>query len=199
MRREGIDEVELAARVRAYGQLQREKPIGQVSRLLIEKLEHRVGNGFTHPHFADAIAAVCGATAKQRDMIVAERHRGTWRMTEAAQKRAERAKEIAVKAHPWRALPAVRQVDGKPAVQHYVRAVVKINRDGDVLKRYFSVMDAAVFNYCSDESVRARCQMKVKQEWSRGNVSYRYADQWDSMTPEEKKRSVGGEYGAAVE
>lgn len=49
----------------------------RVSEPLLHLLEVRKG-AVTHPKIADLIATVCGATPRERDMIVAEPHRGTW-------------------------------------------------------------------------------------------------------------------------
>ena len=56
----------------------RMRPPVRVSEPLLHLLEVRRG-AVTHPRIADLIATVCGATPAQRDMIVAEEHRGTWK------------------------------------------------------------------------------------------------------------------------
>ena len=76
--REGLERDELARRANKYRYEKGEDPLcGYISDTLIWILETR-RNAITHPVLADAIAAVCGATAEQRDMIVAKHNRGTW-------------------------------------------------------------------------------------------------------------------------
>lgn len=91
MAREGIDAAELAVRAREYDRMANGKVEGRITGALIEMLIVGKGNGFTHPRFADAIAAVCGATSAQRDMIVAERRRGRWRPTKEVREMARKA------------------------------------------------------------------------------------------------------------
>ena len=187
MAREGIDAAELAARVREYGNMQRVKPIGRVSIGLIETLDAQKGNGFTNPKFADAIAAVCGATCAQRDMIVAEQHRGTWRLTDAARERAEEAAKRAKKRYsPWHNMLIKRPAAPTPDTG---RAVVMVDRQGEVVKRYPSVINAAQCNGIHKGTVSDKCMQRRKFEFNNG-VTFRYADEWERMTAEERKRSL---------
>ena len=191
MAREGIESVELAARVREYGKMQRVPLVGRVSMGLIDTLNMKRGNGYTHPRFADAIAAVCGATCAQRDMIVSEQHRGTWRMTDAARERAQEAERRARRVSPWRDMPIKKPGKVTPDTG---RAVVMVDKGGHVVKRYPSVISAAQFNGLDRNTVREKCQERRKFEFFRG-VTFRYADVWEKMSNEERERSLSVGHG----
>lgn len=179
----GIEPEEIARRAAAYRQLNGERICAQPTGALVATLAAGGGKLFTHPRFANAIAAVCGATGRQRDMLVAKKHRQTWRMTDAAKARAAEAARR-VEVHPWRAEPAVR-------FPHNIRAVVAVDRHANVLRRYRSVEAASVAEYRHHSYICRRCRRITGNNFGADDVTYRYADEWDSMTELEKLRDVG--------
>ena len=176
----GLDVDELARRVRMVADTKamrrgRDFPVN-CSAELIYKLETSA-TPRTHPHIADVIAAACGATAEQRDSIVDKSHRGTWRGDGRP-----KALDFAAPALTKRAAPD--RSYGK------TRTIVKIDPEGRVVERYISVTQAARRNFMSDEFVDWRCVRNVKSEFAPMGYSFRYAEEWDRMKPEERTKDL---------
>lgn len=126
--------------------------------------------GKTHPEFADAIADYLGATSKERDSIVAQKHHGKY------------------KRNPKRKFKTRRG----PRVSHSAKTVVAIDKLGNVIKRYNSTMEAANQFGCSPPNIQNRCNKMrfTKDEFKPYGMSFRYADEWDALTPEERKLDI---------
>lgn len=190
MEAHALEPEEIARRACEYGRMMSPPLAGMPSGLLVAEIA--AGAGRTHPRFADAIAAVCGATARQRDMIAPERWAHSWRMTDAAK---ARAAEAIKRAEAKRDAKPV--VKAKPKiVECYVRHVVEIDRHGNVMRRYGTVMEAAFRRNLYEKAVRERCRRKIKNEFARSEYTFRYEDEWGKMTTEERLRDVGALAGA---
>lgn len=178
--RTGLSRREMAKMVRVPGTISNpNKEIG-CSETLIAILE---GGGITHPAIANRIAEVTGATPEQRDMLVHKMHKGTWRPTaktaRESAKAAEAAKEI------------IRcSAGGAPSNAH---TVVCLDRSGSEIGRYASMVDAAYAINSTYTAVYNRCNRKLKpktNEFSVYGCTWRLADEWDSMTQEEKTNDL---------
>lgn len=167
---------------------ERAKLAGRISDGLIENLEGIRGY-VTHPRFANVIAEVCGATAEQRDSIVAEPRRGKWkpgRRGAAAEAELERAR-----ANPWRTLPAVKPT--QPAKEKSLpvedpdaerqggapkKPVLQIDRSGKVLARFDSLKDAAKATGLSTPAIAERCLRRLKgNEFKRYGFTFRWSEE----------------------
>lgn len=61
------------------------------------------------------------------------------------------------------------------------RCVEKIDRDGNVVELYRSILDAAKANYIDDSAVLARCQGRIRDPFKLIGYSFRYEDEpWKS-------------------
>lgn len=139
-----------------------------VSDTLIHMLE-RQKNAVTHPRIANIIADVCGATAEQRDMIVAEIHRGQW--------------------NPVVTKPNFN--DLKLHGQNGSKAVVKIDRRGNAVDYYESVVDAARRTPQTEKMIRDRCKRRVPNEFTyMVPYTFRYAAEWDIMTAAQRQEDI---------
>lgn len=139
----------------------------------------------THPKLADLIAAACGATPEQRDMIVARRHRGTWHGVNAPQ----------LAYGPERAHTERPAVKNKPRqgdkYAHNNKSVVVIDRAGNVVKRCASGKEAAAYMGLSSTTVYNRCAHAAPLEFTTHNpYTCRYAKEWDGLTPSAKAASI---------
>ena len=131
----------------------------------------------THPQLADAIATVCGATAKQRDRIVHEKHRGQWTLNPDDMPIVMAAIQAAMNDKPVKDAPKPRVIPG-------AKAVVKIDFYGNVLATYVSLTEAAKQNRMSEKTITKLCRRNKP-----GNVNpftFRYADDWYKMSNAEK-------------
>ena len=142
--------------------------VAGVSEALIAILE-RQDKAVTHPLLANRIATICGATAEQRDGIVHKRHRGTWQ-------------------------PPRRRRNGTawaPAAgSGRDRAIVAVNREGKVLARYANVKEAAESEEMTSSGILWRCRRNSQKEWLRGDITYRFADEWLVMTPVQRANDL---------
>ena len=188
MRENELSPEEIARRASEYRVLNREEIFGQPTGALVATLAAAGGTMKTCATFASAIAAVCGATGRQRDMLVTARHRREWRFTDEAVARAQRAAaRVEAHMHPWRALPAVT----RPRNSEGGHAVVKIDKHANVFKRYSTIEHASEAELVSASYIIRRCMRQVKSEFDRGYYSYRYADEWDKMDQMGRLRDVG--------
>ena len=173
----------------------RAKLTGEISDGLIERLETEKGF-VTHPHFANLIAEACGATALQRDGIVHEKHRGKWKPGGKVASAGEVKRE-----NPWRALPAVPRYrqpeedrgrfargnekelairperESRKTGENARKAVIMVDRDGNVLARYDSVREAAKAGDMTHPAVVARCMGRIKgDEFQRFGYTFRFRE-----------------------
>ncbi len=191
--------------VNEYGKKMENPLCGTVSGHLIHMLEVDK-NAVTHPRIADVIAILCGATSKQRDMIVDKKH---WNTFDPSSVNQELLDEINNK-------PFIKGVDyhktSKPKSERKDTsnnkcAVVKLDMSGNTIERYDSITGAAEAENMGYDAVKSRCKRLVKKELGvfkqkNGSVSefkytFRFANEWDKMTREQKledvKRSRAGE------
>lgn len=128
-------------------------------------------NAKTHPEFADAIADFTKATPQQRDSIVAEKHRGTY-VPNYNREFDVRKRESGL---AWNA-----------------KEVVAVDRVGFVIRRYKTMKDAAAQIGCTASSIGIRCNKynKVKDEFKPYGMTFRFADEWDVMTIEERRADL---------
>lgn len=132
-----------------------------------------VKNFCTVPAIANLIAEGCGATAAQRDELVLPQYKGTWKPTgePGIDLNRARARESA--------RPTVFVVPGRP--------VVAVDPRGLEVGRYAGVVYAAARYGMGKETVRKRAQRKmIGCEFGTLLVTFRFADEWDRMTPEER-------------
>jgi len=178
--------------------LKRHPPL-RVSDELLYLLEN-FGNFRTVPKLADLIAEVCGATAEQRDALVLEKYRGTWKPKEGkagphpsfpGQCKHFRENPPSTQgygyAHPkGKALgegPYREQMDG--------RAVVKVNRYATELARYRTGHDAAVQNCVTENQVTRRCHHRYQSdEFKLAGYTFRFAREWDAMTEAQRRADI---------
>lgn len=174
----GLTEAEFAAGLRAMQK--RRKAVGLISVALVRELEWRK-DAVTHPHFANVIAEACGASADQRDMIVPEKYRGRWKPPKKPQLLTEYR-------HPWKATPAV--LPKRPPTNQPT-AVVAVDRDGRVVARYASIMDVERAWPITNTTVANRCHRGAMcDEFEKCGVTFRFADDWARMTPQERAREM---------
>ena len=173
-RAHGLTLEDLGAYIRRLGG-KRHPPI-KVSDTLLERLEGEP-KFRTVPAIADLIAEACGATAEQRDKLVLEKHRGTWKP--------KPGRKPAVKAAESEE-PEMED-DGKS------RPVVAVDRAGFVVFRFVSVKNAAGRCGVSPKAVYERCLRRlVNNEFSKLGFSFRYAEEWDGMSDTERRADVAG-------
>ena len=180
---------------------------GIVSERLIHTLE--TINTVTNPHIANIIAVLCGATPEQRDMIVSEPHKGKWKPT-------NKDKMLASKIN---SKPFIKGVDyhrynkrimyssNTPWLESYAieqpisskKAVVKIDMNGNTLDRYETMSETADANNTTRDVIRTRCNRSIKREFgifktklgkTDFKYTFRYANEWDKMTQQEKIKDV---------
>lgn len=193
----GLTLEELGRAIRYQGR--KKDPPMRVSDILLENLETRK-NYRTVPALADLIAETCGATAQQRDELVLEQYRGTWKptgkdaiartmaaakagttVTKSATVRQASAQPVVKKTR------AVAEARGVPKTSGPIRPVVTIDRDGNVLRRFGTVQAAAVYMGKGKEYVRKRCKGLISSdEYDEAGITYRYADEWDGMTGDQR-------------
>lgn len=196
--RYGLTLEQLAGMIRRAGA--RKDPELWISDQLLYMLETREGFK-TVPKLADLIAEACGATAKQRDELVLEQYRGTWKPTGqgavAKAMAAAKAGRTVTKSTSVRQASeqpvakktrAVAEARGVPKTSGPIRPVVTIDRDGNVLRRFGTVQAAAVYMGKGKEYVRKRCKGLISSdEYDEAGITYRYADEWDAMNGDQRR------------
>jgi len=200
----GLELEQLGAMIRRAGR--RKEPELWVSDTLLYRLETDP-NFRTVPKLADLIAEACGATAKQRDALVLEKYRGTWKPTRAKPE---------IERHP-RAAPRPVQKP-RPEQRPMVigarpipgaREVVKLNRKGEEVARYRSCGYAGVMCGVSEKLVTARCHRRYRyDEFRTFGFTFRFAEEWEKMTEAQRQADLitnqgktapkGGTHGAQM-
>ena len=107
----------------------------------------------------------------------------TWRYADEwdAMSPAERAQDL-------RALP---HADNRNR-----RAVVMLNREGRVVARYNSIKTAATDAAAPCTVIARRCARQIEgNEFKARGVTWRYADEWDTMSPAAKAADMKGNLG----
>lgn len=171
----GLELDDFARRVNWVGRKMNPPLWGTVSDTLIHFLE-RSSSPRTHPRIADAIATACHATPEQRDTIVDKEHRGTWKMQQL---------------FTTTMTPVEKNVNThKPG---YERPIVKIDVQGRVVARYTSLTAAENCEDLGRDSIRVRCKREVKSEFNGRKYTFRFAEEWDKMTNEQKLEDLCGE------
>ena len=168
--RQGLTLHELGRIIRQAGA--RHDPPKWVSDTLLERLEGE--RGFrTVPGLANLIAEVCGATAKQRDRLTLKKYRGQWTPTDRP-------------VNLYRPTPA-------PASKNAPRETLAIDRVGNIVARFKSTGEAAMRCGIAQTSVCDRCNRRYTvKEFRLTGFTFRYADQWEAMTPEERIADLKG-------
>ena len=158
----------------------------RVSDELLYLLEN-FGNFRTVPKLADLIAEVCGATAEQRDQLVLEQYRGTWKP------KAGKGKGNDLFRHGF-AVPPSHKGEGKKgmtAAEARRKPVVCVDRLGDVIKRYDSIENAAAMTGLSREAISDRVNRKITaNEYQLCGLTFRFAEEWGAMDAEARKRDA---------
>lgn len=189
----GISLEQLGAQIRKLGAKQ--DPPLRVSDVLLERLETEP-NFRTVPALADLIAEACGATAKQRDALVLEKYRGTWkppRRRKAVEPKPTPCPPGAVDPPPARPAPtpAQRPVVFSRGSGGGARQVVKLNRQGVELARYRSCGYASAICGCSEKLVQARCHRRYRfDEFTTYGYTFRFAEEWDAMSPADQAEDL---------
>ena len=173
----GITRREFAAMVRKRDtEAHPEQEIG-CSEVLIAMLEELPPDkgGVTHPAIADRIADITGATPQQRDMLVNPIHRGSYK--------------------PRPAKPHGPKQPGGNADESSskTRAVVQIAISGSEIARFPSESAAAKAAGCCRATVCNRVKRDIgnkTNEFATYGYTWRFADEWDAMTIEERLRDM---------
>lgn len=186
----GLTLEQLGSMIRRTGR--RKDPELWVSDLLIYRLE--TDPKFrTVPKLANLIAEACGATAKQRDALVLERYRGTWKppRRQKATKGIQYEKPSAITPPKGSCCTARGLNHGPNNPFPGAREVVKIDRKGAVVARYASCNRAAVQNALREDQISSRCHRKGKtDEFRFMGFTFRFAEEWDNMTAEEQRADI---------
>jgi hypothetical protein len=154
------------------------------SEVLIEILEH---GGITHPNIAEAIATVCGATEEQKYSIMHEKHWSGYVDSIRPQLWGEMTliKTKKKKEKPKKDDP--NYVDGK------CKAVVQLDRAGNVEKRFAMMSEAAKENDVALSTVSLRCNHQIgdtTDEYCTCGRTWRFEDEWNALSEEQRKEEL---------
>lgn len=141
-----------------------------VTPALIDLLENRA-DCVTHVNIANRIVDFTGATIEQRDSIVHKKHRGTW---QPDPKRRPRKKK---------------KSDPRENLTHNSRIVIVLNTAGASMGIFPTERSAAAAVGCTQMTVHNRCTRRAQvttNEFSTYGVTFRFADEWFNMTPEQQ-------------
>ena len=166
-RENNLELYELGEKVRRAGR--RKNPALYVSDLLLHRLE--VDPNFrTVPRIANLIAEVCWATPEQRDALVLDKYRGTWKRPA---RRPEEREPV------------------KPVSMVVARQTLVIDREGNEIARFPSTSAAAMRCGISQDTVCRRCNRRIDgDEFQFMGYTFRYSDEWEGMSPDERKRDL---------
>ena len=173
-RAHGLTLEELGAYIRRLGR--KKHPEITVSDILLERLEGEP-KFRTVPAIADLIAEACGATAQQRDRLVLEKDRGTWKPKPGR------------KPTPKPKAPVEEEPEPKNDGHHH--PVVAVDRAGFAVMRFVGVKNAAARCGVSHKMVYSRCLRQLgRDEFRALGFTFRYAEEWDRMTDAERRADV---------
>lgn len=176
-RAHGLTLEELGAYIRRLGR--KKHPEITVSDILLERLEGEP-KFRTVPAIADLIAEACGATAQQRDRLVLEKDRGTWK-PKPGRKPTPKPKAAPVEEEP------------EPKNDGHHHPVVAVDRAGFAVMRFAGVKNAAARCGVSHKMVYSRCLRQLgRDEFRALGFTFRYAEEWDRMTDTERRADVAG-------
>lgn len=202
----GLELWQFQQRVNMYGKKLENPFQGVISERLIHMLEVDE-NAVTHPRIADAIAVLCGATSEQRDMIVADIHKGQYSPTNEEIMLAKKINQtVFIKGVDYHStVSKKRKIVNKPKPKlpptikinpnQYSMAVVKVDYHGNVVKRYPSMSEAARCEKTHRTCIKARCVRELHKEFGvfmnqkikvNHEYTFRYADEWDTMDTEQR-------------
>ena len=129
---------------------------------------------YSLPAFADRIADFTGMTLEEHDEMVLKKYRGIWKPGKKKRKTKR---------------PETQRFEPENAK----RAVVAIDNGGVERERYASASNAAEAPGRSLTGICNRCNRKLSDrtdEFQLYGVTFRWADEWDRLTPEEKKENI---------
>lgn len=210
--RMGLELYQLQQRVNSYIHKMSNPIEATISGELIHMLEVDK-NAVTHPRIANAIAIMCDATQEQRDMIVADIHKGKWvGPTEQEKELADNIKamwdEYDIKEY-FKKKGQTQQTQQETSTQEQLstnsplpknrKEIVKVDRTANVVARYKSIKAAVKAEYpTSTHIIIARRRRQLKREFSVENMNikhnngtpvnytFRYAEEWDNMTRDQQ-------------
>lgn len=175
--KQGLELDDFARAVNRYGRKMNPPLTCTITDTLMHMLE--IG-AVTHPMIANAIAEYCEATPEQRDMIVAEIHRGKWEPHQKV--------EYAKSTVSW--------FNNSPCG---AKPVVKVDLHGNVIAAYESVVDAARHEDMNADNIRRRCKRRRKQEITLSEpYTFRYQSEWVQMSKKEQLRDILASTGEIV-
>lgn len=149
--------------------------LAQNARIPIRLIDDLLYSGYiTHPNFADRIADYIGATPEQRDSLVHEQHRGKYIPGETIRKRAAAAPRA-------------------EKLTNHCGAVVMIDSGGNELRRFIGVTVAAEYAEKGEKFVLSRCNRQIgpaTNEFAALKASFRWAEAWDKLSPEERLEDI---------
>ena len=192
--RMGLELDELARVVNLYRGYAGEPVNGYASNALIHLLEVDSAT-VTHPVLANAIATVCGATQEERDSIVHKSYRGTWTPDDGRKPLVEKAFSRVLGAHSRRPQFEAMQARPKAKLSYGGRRVVKLDRMGNTVQSYDSLIAAAKDNGLNDKWVRRRCDYRIHNPeamFTKNGFTFRYAALWDEMSQAQKLSDIRG-------
>lgn len=70
------------------------------------------------------------------------------------------------------------------------RRVVVVDRNGNVRARYEGMRQAAAGELVSSASVQERCRRMIRNEFKHMEVTFRFEEEWEKMTPEERMKDL---------
>ena len=153
------------------------------SEALIEIVEN---GGVTHPNIAEAIATVCGATEEQKRSLMHEKHWGGYKE--------------AVTPQPWAEMEIVprkkekkQKKEDQKAINGNCKAVVQIDRQGNVIKRYDAMSEAAKDAHIALSSVSLRCNHLIgdeTDEFSTRGCTWRFEAEWSALNEEQRNNEL---------
>lgn len=175
--RHGLELEALGGMIRRVGA--RMNPPLRVSDELLYRLESQK-NFRTVPKLANLIAEVCGATAGQRDALVLKKYRGAWA-----------PKPGAAFAAPASEKPKAPAPEKAPAATLRRKAVVCVDRAGNVLRSFPSIQAAAELMGVTKDGVALRVGRKaIDDEFKTWGVTFRLAEEWKAMGHEARLRDL---------
>ena len=213
--REGLELWQLQQRVNDFARNMFNPIKACISGELIHMLEVDE-NAVTHPRIANVIATICNASTYQRDMIVHKKHRGLW--NGPTDEDMELADSIRKK---WDIIDDENGDKKKRDIKDYMavmqdeqekkkrrkpksnaRAVVKLDRYGNIHARYQSIGQACEAEGVNKGVIQTRCYRRIRKEFGvneydrhHGKLpameyTYRFANEWDSMSTGQKMLDI---------
>ncbi len=182
MEREGLTIGQLGRIIRRYGEKQKPGWPMRCSDLLLENLM-TVPGYITHPDIANLISDVLGATARQRDSLVALHRRGGYR-----QKNHPGLAETRLALSAYRLTPLA-SAQSRPAYRY--TAVVAVDMEGRERARYASIIEASADLGLSESVITARINREVVNEFRfETKLTFRRTSDWDKMTVDQQREDI---------